>query len=52
MYVGHNGAAVLCKELADTWFEKYLRAGKLTPELEAEREHIMRLMFQPDKQRR
>jgi hypothetical protein len=36
--------AVLCKDLADEWFREYCEVGKLTSELEAEREKIMALM--------
>jgi hypothetical protein len=45
--LGASGIAALCKEMADEWWEKYLAAGRITPELEVERERIMRGMLQP-----
>jgi hypothetical protein len=35
----------LAKEMADEWFEKYLKAGEITPELEIEREHISQVII-------
>lgn len=49
-YIGSSGRAALCKELADEWVGRYSVAGTLTPELEAERDRIIRLMLFPQQQ--
>ena len=50
-HMRYNERCTLAKENADKWFDKYLTAGDVTPELEEERYRIIQSIILPQNQR-